>query len=172
MSAASKFFRWAKSYVHSCVHSCAPSCAPSCACCLCCALLLSLGGCGKKDAGLLVLDAQSREALSMPRLRPLVLPPRYNLDGGEGSLSRPAASLSDKSSVRLSELTPSAKGLETKGFEKEHKDSAFLKRLRLDERDPDIRRRIAEQTRQAVPLSQPLLDAIRHNSQKSGATQP
>ena len=161
MSAASKFLRWAKSY--------APSCAPSCACCLCCALLLSLGGCGKKDAGLLVLDAQSREALSMPRLRPLVLPPRYNLDGGEGSLSRPAASLTDKSSVRLSELAPSTKGFETKGF---NKDTAFLKRLRLDERDPDIRRRIAEQTRQAVPLSQPLLDAIRHNSQKSGTTQP
>ena len=136
-------------------------------CCVCCVLLLALGGCSKKDAGLLVLDAQSREALSMPQLRALSLPPRYNLDGGEGSLSRPAASLTDKNSVRLSKLAPVAKG-----HHKGHKDAAFLKRLRLENRDPAIRRRIAEETRQAVPLSQPLLDAILQTRRKNDATQP
>ena len=132
-----------------------PSPRPLYVCCVCCALLLLLGGCGKKNNGLIVLDAQSREALSMPRLRPLALPPRYNLDGGEGNLSRPAASLTDKSSVRLSELTP-----QTQTRLKGNKDAAFLRRLRLDSRDPDIRRRIAEETQQSVPLSKPLLDAI------------
>ena len=126
-----------------------------CVCCVCCALLLLLGGCGKKNNGLIVLDAQSREALSMPRLRPLALPPRYNLDDGEENLFRPVASLTDKSSVRLSELAP-----QTKTRLKGNKDAAFLRRLRLDTRDPDIRRRIAEETQQSVPLSKPLLDAI------------
>ena len=83
------------------------------------------------------------------------MPPRYNLDGGEGNLSRPAASLTDKSSVRLSELAPQRK-TRLKG----NKDAAFLRRLRLDSSDPDIRRRIAEETQQSVPLSKPLLDAI------------
>ncbi len=95
----------------------------------------------------------------MPRLRPLALPPRYNLDGGEGSLSRPAASLGG-GAVRLSEITPT-----TAGIRKGHRDAAFLRLLRLDERDPDIRRRIAEETRQAVPLSKDLLEAIRRNNQ-------
>ncbi len=144
--------------------ACVQTCVRVCAYCLLCALLLSLGGCGKKDTGLLVLDAQSREALSMPRLRPLALPPRYNLDGGEGSLSRPAASLTDKRSVRLSELAPPSKEL-LQG----RKDAAFLKRLRLEQRDPDIRRRIAEETRQAVPLARPLLDAILRNSRTNDA---
>ena len=143
--------------------SCASSCASSCAFSLCCALLLTLGGCAKKDAGLLVLDAQSREALTLPQLRPLALPPRYNLDGGEGSLSRPAASLSDEISVRLSELAPPL----PEAFAKNSKDAAFLKRFRAERRDPTIRRQIAEETRQAVPISQPLLDAIRKSSQES-----
>ena len=139
------------------------SCARSCVCCFCCALLLLLGGC-KKDTGLLVLDAQSREALTLPRLRPLALPPRYNLDGGEESLSRPAASLGE-GAVRLSEIAPATGGIRGGGIRGGHRDAAFLRLLRLDERDPDIRRRIAEETRQAVPLSEDLLEAIGRNNQ-------
>ena len=147
-----------------------PSRQPFARACLCCALLLSLllpSGCAKKDRGILVLDAQSREALSLPQLRPLALPPRYNLDGGDESLSRPAASLSEQRSVRISELAPA-----TKGLARGHKDAAFLKRLRLNTRDPGIRRRIAEETRQAVPLSQPLLDAILRQQGKTNKAQP
>ncbi len=126
---------------------------------------LLLEGCSKKGVNSSVLVAQESEALSLPHLRPLSLPPRYNLDGGQDKLSQPTASLTDKESLRISNFS-NKQNADLADGKINSKDSFFLQKLQIDRRDPNIRRELAENNKQPVPLSQPLLRAIQENSKK------
>ena len=140
------------------------------------ALLLSLlaillVACGGKSGGLTVLEAQNREAASLPSLRPLSLPPRYNLDGGQASLSQPTASLSKGEQLSIGELTADERvgtdSLRLAGAKNASKDKAFLRKVLAKQKlEPEIRREIAESNKQAVPISEPLLRAIRENNRR------
>ena len=146
-------------------------------------LALTLVACGK-GGGLTVLDAQNREAASLPNLRPLSLPPRYNLDGGQTSLSQPSASLNQGEQLSIGELTAQdnnslennslgalllagEKNPDKEQSKKQSVDMTFLQKLLASEKpDANIRRDIAESNKQPVPISDPLLKAILENNAK------
>ncbi len=133
-------------------------------------LSLTLTACGNKGGGgrLTVLDARNREAASLPNLRPLSLPPRYNLDGGQTSLSQPSASLNKDGSLSIGTLSAgeldATDQLRQAAGGNASKDKAFLQKLLAQQKlDANIRREIAESNKQPVPISEPLLKAIREN---------